>query len=342
MAHSPGLARRALLSTAPGNPLSCPGTTTNKGTMSNPFQHAFSGQDSNNSFYSMTGHTRGRRPSYTSTHPAARANAFSNLLNPTLQYYTGPSSQAPSSAQPSGPHYDASQATRAPTSFRSQESEAEQSGPLSDTPPSHPWATRSTPLSPASRAFSSFLGGPIVDSQGPPGFFIPSYLANTVYADRLEKQLKAKQEVKQTNGITNGVTNGTSTNSQNGRPSGSHRGVAHQIVERSPTTLGSAPVGELPTLWNRNDKAAALDVSHDGLEAKYGMPRSSNEREHEAASIRTNNPAPPQCGLYYFEVSILSKRREEYEYFPCPRPLGPLVMVFFPELTPFTWQLEQL
>jgi len=30
----------------------------------------------------------------------------------------------------------------------------------------------------------------------------------------------------------------------------------------------------------------------------------------DAASIRTNYPIPPSCGIYYFEVKIISKGRD--------------------------------
>lgn len=32
----------------------------------------------------------------------------------------------------------------------------------------------------------------------------------------------------------------------------------------------------------------------------------------DAASVRTANPIPPACGLYYFEVKIISKGRDGY------------------------------
>lgn len=39
-----------------------------------------------------------------------------------------------------------------------------------------------------------------------------------------------------------------------------------------------------------------------------GVGKSHND----AASVRTNCPIPASCGLYYFEVKIISKGRDGY------------------------------
>ncbi|KAJ2901247.1 Ran-binding protein 10 [Zalerion maritima] len=285
--------------------------------MSSPFQHAFQDQDAN--FYAgITGHSRTRRPSYISAHPATRANAFSNLLNPTLQVYTGPSDSHHR-------HHSPSASASAPSSapYRNQEPEPEQNGTTADSGPRRPWATRSTHLPPSSRAFNLFLGGgaPVApNNQLSSAFFIPSYLRGTVFAEKLQDQYKATIELKDSHsmgtqstsgGGSSGSSNGTNGAVQNGKKSGSHRGVPFQVVERNSHPLEDRTVGELPTKWNRHDRATHLEVSLDGLEAKFVAPRTNNEREHEAAAIRADNPVPPACGIYYFEVTVLSKKREE-------------------------------
>lgn len=38
----------------------------------------------------------------------------------------------------------------------------------------------------------------------------------------------------------------------------------------------------------------------------------SGKSHNDAASVRTNHPIPAACGLYYFEVKIISKGRDGY------------------------------
>ncbi|KAG5438588.1 hypothetical protein PCANB_002693 [Pneumocystis canis] len=61
---------------------------------------------------------------------------------------------------------------------------------------------------------------------------------------------------------------------------------------------------ELPSLWNEDDKCNLLSLAGNGLEVKFvGV-------EQDAASVRANNAIPVRCGLYYYEVEILSKGYE--------------------------------
>lgn len=50
---------------------------------------------------------------------------------------------------------------------------------------------------------------------------------------------------------------------------------------------------ELPSSWNEDDKCNLLSLV-----------------EQDAASVRANNPIPTRCGLYYYEIEILSKGYE--------------------------------
>ncbi|KAK9760457.1 hypothetical protein K7432_015485, partial [Basidiobolus ranarum] len=66
---------------------------------------------------------------------------------------------------------------------------------------------------------------------------------------------------------------------------------------------------QLPTSWNGKDKCALLELSTDGIKVNYiGTGKSDND----AAAVRANHPMPPQCGLFYFEVDIISKGRDGY------------------------------
>ncbi len=66
-----------------------------------------------------------------------------------------------------------------------------------------------------------------------------------------------------------------------------------------------------PTAWDsslgQHPSMRYLDVT--GLRVKYKGPGSD---DRDAASIRSNNPIPKGCPVYYFEVEILNKGRDGY------------------------------
>ncbi|KAG5517880.1 hypothetical protein PMAC_000335 [Pneumocystis sp. 'macacae'] len=70
---------------------------------------------------------------------------------------------------------------------------------------------------------------------------------------------------------------------------------------------------ELPSSWNEDDKCNLLSLVGNGLEVKFVGPAKGVEQD--AASVRTNNPIPARCGLYYYEIEILSKGYEGLDYF---------------------------
>ena len=65
----------------------------------------------------------------------------------------------------------------------------------------------------------------------------------------------------------------------------------------------------LPTHWNSKDKCSLIELSRHGLRAHY---TGSGKSDGEAAAVRSNFCIPSQCGVYYFEVSIISKGRDGY------------------------------
>ncbi|EGC45852.1 ran-binding protein [Histoplasma capsulatum var. duboisii H88] len=90
----------------------------------------------------------------------------------------------------------------------------------------------------------------------------------------------------------------------------SHRGMTHEIIEHPPSSSDddNLLVMPLPSRWSDQHKNAGLDLLNDGLEVRYlGNPL---KLDHEAAACRADHPMPPQCGIYYFEVTILSKPKD--------------------------------
>ncbi|KAI0983759.1 hypothetical protein GJ496_004001, partial [Pomphorhynchus laevis] len=65
----------------------------------------------------------------------------------------------------------------------------------------------------------------------------------------------------------------------------------------------------LPKTWNIKDKFPSLCVGTDDLTITYsGFGLSS----HDAAAIRTDNEIPKECGIFYFEVTIVDDGKDGY------------------------------
>ena len=87
----------------------------------------------------------------------------------------------------------------------------------------------------------------------------------------------------------------------------SHRGMTYDIVEHQPV-IDDDGVTPLPSKWADVDRFGGLEVGSDGLDARYvGL---SKTQDHEAAATRTDNPMPPACGIYYYEVTVLQKGKD--------------------------------
>lgn len=68
-------------------------------------------------------------------------------------------------------------------------------------------------------------------------------------------------------------------------------------------------VDPLPRSWSLQDKCSTIGLTQNNLRVHYkGIGKSHTD----AASVRTAFPIPAACGLYYFEVKIISKGRDGY------------------------------
>lgn len=65
----------------------------------------------------------------------------------------------------------------------------------------------------------------------------------------------------------------------------------------------------LPRQWSTSFKGQTLSLSHGNLRVTYKGPGKTHK---DAASVRTDYPIPPACGIYYYEVKIISKGRDGY------------------------------
>ncbi|KAF8338141.1 uncharacterized protein EI90DRAFT_3151929 [Cantharellus anzutake] len=75
----------------------------------------------------------------------------------------------------------------------------------------------------------------------------------------------------------------------------------------SGSSYDAAPeqVFQLPTRWNREDRSPSVNVSSDGREVHFNGVTATADKD--AAAIRANHPMPRACGIYYYEVEIISK-----------------------------------
>lgn len=143
-------------------------------------------------------------------------------------------------------------------------------------------------------------------------FFVPSYLQGSKHAEKLEEWHKAKlaaQREHRSAHSSNAGSLSTSSSSVNlHKMVPSHRGLTHDIIERSTPGVVEEPVAPWPTRWSEADKYPQMDIEDSGRQAKFaGTQQKSHD---EAASVRADFPMPRQCGIYYYEVTVVSKGKD--------------------------------
>ncbi|KAI7906521.1 concanavalin A-like lectin/glucanase domain-containing protein [Cokeromyces recurvatus] len=79
----------------------------------------------------------------------------------------------------------------------------------------------------------------------------------------------------------------------------------HQQRKRSYHDLLEEIDLRLPHCWNKYDKSKYIEVGLNGYDLHYVGPN-NNKTTETAGMIRTNLPIRPQCGIYYFEIHIVS------------------------------------
>lgn len=65
----------------------------------------------------------------------------------------------------------------------------------------------------------------------------------------------------------------------------------------------------LPRAWSPKDKFTYIGLSQNNLRVHY---KGTGKNHKDAASVRATHPIPAACGVYYFEVKIVSKGRDGY------------------------------
>lgn len=299
--------------------------------MTSPFQNSQNPQNTRqSSFLPAPLYPRSSYASVASTSPRASSatqgsirtgpGSFSHILNPVDSDW---------------------EASHYPSSTRDHESTGamtQNGSHLDRGAPGGLYSTRSQPqqLPHFSRAFEMFMSRTPLDSLPPVDILAvgrtsptaaspsarisnlprPSYLQGSHYLARLEQQThqralaqRQRHDAQEKNG-TSLPSDKSAAQQQQQQP---YLGIARDVIERTPPHEEDDAMDSLPSRWsaNKEDRASGLDVLSDGLEVKYTGPRDPNERDHEARAIRADHPMPVQCGLYYYEVTILGRKHNE-------------------------------
>ncbi|KAJ3335878.1 hypothetical protein HDU93_004191 [Gonapodya sp. JEL0774] len=83
--------------------------------------------------------------------------------------------------------------------------------------------------------------------------------------------------------------------------------AAGKAISKDGAPHGVVPTIPLPTAWNPKDKCALLELTRMNMRLNYN---GAGKSDGDAASVRANAPMPPQAGIFYFEVDVLSKGRD--------------------------------
>ncbi|KAG9986504.1 SPRY-domain-containing protein, partial [Aureobasidium melanogenum] len=142
----------------------------------------------------------------------------------------------------------------------------------------------------------------------PPLFIRPSYLRNSRHLERLEKhhnlELAEFEELRR-HPQTASSSQDLSANIGSATIHRSRKDIIQDYIARNP--LRSNGPKKLPTSWSDIDKWPGLELSAGGTEVKF---TGSTKTSDEAAAIRSDHPMPKEVGIYYFEVTVLSRGKE--------------------------------
>ena len=154
-----------------------------------------------------------------------------------------------------------------------------------------------------------------------PPFFTPSYLRLSRHVHRLrmawERHLKELHESMQrqsSNKVTHSQSPSLGTSPTGVKAPHQHhqmpRGPVQDIVERILPPLDEDPTHPLPSNWNFDDRCPSLEILADSSEVRLSITPNPKNAD-VSACVRADHPMPRECGIYYFEVTILSQAKGE-------------------------------
>ncbi|KAF1835327.1 SPRY-domain-containing protein [Decorospora gaudefroyi] len=164
------------------------------------------------------------------------------------------------------------------------------------------------PSYPSQNGYWHGLGG---SAQDMPPFFIPSYLRGAKHAEKLQEAHKAKlaaqREPRSAHTSNPGSLSTSSSSVHLHKMAPSYRGLTHEVIERVPPAFTDESVSPWPTRWNEADRFSQLELEDSGRLAKFSGTQKTHD---EAAAVRADFPMPRQCGIYYYEITVVSKGKE--------------------------------
>lgn len=245
-----------------------------------------------------SGQSSGRRSSYAGSGNASRPLSYASVVTGTPSNPLGQSARVGGFAQ----HSPAYTNTSLPPQYLPDARATRSSAPEDHDTNVHNGISvhrRGTSASSNSRTLGS---GPRIQP-----FTIPQYLQNTRYAQKLQTVYNARvRALREVSSANDPISPGSIWQRQSSaRIAPSHRGMTYDIIESNPPVEDD--VMPLPSHLSSVDKYKDLDLFNEGLDVKYN---GVTGKELEAASIRSDRPMPAQCGIFYYEVTIIQKHKD--------------------------------
>lgn len=148
-----------------------------------------------------------------------------------------------------------------------------------------------------------------------PPFFAPSYLRRSRHVQRLQQAWKEhvaelQEHASRTTSLRQPSLSASSSRVNLSKmPADYQRGPVQDVIERlpPPSAADDDRLHPLPSRWSEEDKMNGLEIMADGTEVRFnGVTKTSDE----AAAVRSDYPMPKECGIFYFEVTILSRGKD--------------------------------
>lgn len=92
---------------------------------------------------------------------------------------------------------------------------------------------------------------------------VPSYLAESAFAERLASKLSTAFNPPPTSAL------GSSSSTSLGKKPQAHRGLAFEVTEHAPGGGDDLTNYYLPSRWNEGDKSQSIELLSNGMEARF-------------------------------------------------------------------------
>lgn len=162
------------------------------------------------------------------------------------------------------------------------------------------------PSSSSQRRGLSFSTNRPTSSSSLPAYWVPRYLEGSRYAKKVRTAYEARlRALRDQNAALLAGPSSFWNRSSNARITPSHRGMTYDVVESNPPVEDD--IIPPPTKLSNTDRNQGLDLLGEGLEVRYN---GATGKDLEAASVRSDHPISPQCGIYYYEITIRQKSKD--------------------------------